>query len=199
MWTWTMVLAAMAMAEAAPVKAPSPVPTEAGKAAAVAWLKADGHIFSGADAPPDELEPIAARLAGARVLLGVRGAPVGLAEPAQIRHDDVGRARQPFEDRPEVRTGARPAVQQDHRRPAARAVVGEGEPVDGGGARHVSSSPAPRGGPAPGRTRRCRAPRCPSPARSPRGTPARRRRPRAGRPRCRRRRRPPSSRRRGGP
>ncbi len=80
MWTWTMALAALVMADTPPQKPLSPAPTEAGKAAAVAWLKADAHLFSGADAPSDELKPIADRLAGARV--------IGLGEATHGDHED---------------------------------------------------------------------------------------------------------------
>ena len=65
---------------------------------------------------------------------------VGLPEPAQVRHDDVRLAGQQRRQRAVVGARPRPAVQQQHQRPVARAVVGQEEAVDRRRARQAASS-----------------------------------------------------------
>ena len=121
---WALTLAAMVMADAAPARPPSPAPTPQGVAAAVAWIKADAHLLSGADAAPDELEPLAARLSGVRV--------IGLGEATHGDHED-----QQFKAnliKQLVRDGAVTAVVLEANRDAARGFdayvrKGEGDPV----------------------------------------------------------------------
>ena len=101
-----------------------------------------------ADAPPAvEAELVDQADDGGRLLrraVGLGGRPVvgvGLAEAAQVRHDDVGDLREPGHDRRVVRARARPAVEQHDGSARARAVVGEREAVDGSAARHSTGRP----------------------------------------------------------
>jgi hypothetical protein len=77
-----------------------------------------------------------------RLRLGAVGLPrravvaVGLAEAAQVRHDDVGMGLEPRDDVAVVGAVARPAVQQDGGHAVPVAVVGEAEAVDRRAARH---------------------------------------------------------------
>lgn len=125
---YALALALMALAaepgHAQSIPAVSDTARSASEAAAVAWINADGHALSGADASPSELAPLAARLAGARV--------IGLGEVTHGDHEDHHFKADLIEEL--VRQGAIHAIVLEANRDVARNFDlyvrdGKGDPV----------------------------------------------------------------------
>jgi hypothetical protein len=99
----------------------------------------------------------AARLRGRGVLTARLGlVPVRLAEPPQIRHNDLRRVREPRHHGAVVGPVARPAVQQQHGGATTGPVIGEAEAIHGIALWHTAEYPAtssPPPGGIPGRYR----------------------------------------------
>ncbi len=105
-------------------EATTPAGQSEAEAAAVTWIKTEGHPLSGADASPAELTPLAARLKGARV--------IGIGEVTHGDHEDHHLKADLIEEL--VREGAVDAVVLEANRDVARGFdlyvrEGRGDPM----------------------------------------------------------------------
>ncbi len=112
------------LAQAQSAAGPAPISQPAAEAAAVDWMNTEGHPLSGADASPAELAPLAARLAGAKV--------IGIGEVTHGDHEDHHFKADLIEEL--VREGAVDVVVLESNRDVARSFdlyvrEGKGDPI----------------------------------------------------------------------